>query len=54
MKNIAYYIGFALVPVLFVINLAGNLYRAVKHSIHNAVIQTKSDVQSHKRYYKKA
>jgi hypothetical protein len=54
MKNVGYYLGYLLVPILFLINLGGNLYRAIKHSCRNAVIQTQGDIQSHKRYYKKA
>jgi hypothetical protein len=54
MKTIMYYLGFVLVPVLFVLNFGGNLFRAVKHSFNNALIQTQSDVASHKRFYKKA
>jgi hypothetical protein len=54
MKTIAYYLGYLLLPLLFLINLGGNLYRAIKHSFRNAVIQTQGDLHSHKRYYKKA
>ena len=54
MKTVVYYLGYLLVPLLFLINLGGNLYRAIKHSFHNALIQTKGDIYSHKRYYKKA
>ena len=53
MNTLAYYLGYLLLPVLFLMNLCGNLYSAIKHSYNNAKVQTYSDMQSHRRYYKR-
>jgi len=51
MKIVAYYAGYLLLPLLFVIHLSKSLYRSTKIGIHNAVVQTHSDMLSHKRCY---
>lgn len=52
-KSLMYYTGYILVPILFLMNLFGNIYHSLKHSWYNAIVQTRSDIHSHKRYYKR-
>ena len=53
MKTFLYYIGYVLLPLLFLIHLVRNLYRSTKIALHNTVVQTSSDILSHKRAYDK-
>lgn len=53
MQGFVYYAGYIFIPVLFLLNLGSNLYRALKNVWNNTKIQTQSDIASHKRYYKR-
>ena len=52
MNKFWYYLGYIWIPFLFLIHFTQNMYRALKHCWNNTIIQTHSDIESARRYYK--
>lgn len=51
MKPFAYYAQIPLIPVYFVVAITQNVYKSVKRSWVNAMIDTKHTWEAHERHF---